>query len=631
MPGNTYSPAVVVDTSQSPFARLRPVPVTAVTLSDGFWAPRWRINRDLTLPSQYHLLEETGRLDNFRRASGKIKRDFKGWFFNDSDVYKWLEGLAWTLALDPDPALAKMADDTIAEIGLAQQPDGYLDTYFMFERAAQRWSNLPDLHELYCAGHLFQAAVAHQRAMGSRRLLDIAVRLADHICATFGPREAGKRPGTCGHPEIEMGLIELARETGETRYLEQALYFINMRGQGLAGGDVYRQDHKPLREFDRMEGHAVRACYLNSGATDIYLETGEKALINTLERQWRTLVERQIYVNGGLGPRYEFEAFGMDYELPSARAYCETCAAIAGIMWYWRMLAIDGDARYADLLETTLFNAILPGISLDGKSYFYVNPLSSEGKHPRQPWYACACCPPNIARLIASLPGYFYSRTNDGIYVHLYAGSEAAISLPDGRSIELIQNTHYPWDGNVEIEVVGDGEFALWLRVPGWAQNGAELTVNEDPVEALPGTYAEIRRTWHGGDTVRLYLPMPVRRMESHPYVLENNGRVALMRGPLLYCVEEADHPGADLRNLILPGDSALAASYRADLLGGAVMLVGRGLVARPDPGWDWQLYRTVEAASVPDEARPVEITAIPYFAWANREPGAMQVWLKSG
>jgi len=608
------------------------VPLTAVSLDDDFWAPRLHLNREVTLPLQYRYLEETGRLDNFRRAAGQATGDFQGYYFNDSDVYKWLEAAAWTLATTPDPALTQMVDAAIRVIADAQQPDGYLNSYFIGERAHERWTNLKDKHELYCAGHLFQAAVAHHRATGSEQLLNIARRFADLIVATFGPEAAGKRPGTCGHPEVEMALIELARETGEARYREQAQYFIDVRGRGLIGGRPYHQDHQPFREMERMTGHAVRAAYLNSGAADLYAETGDPALHQALDRLWQNMTTRQMYISGGIGSRHEGEAFGNDYELPNERAYAETCAAIASIFWAWRMLQLDGDARYADVMELTLYNGFLAGLSLDGRACFYENPLADDGSHRRQEWFECACCPPNIARLLASLPGYFYSVADAGIWVHLYATGKAHLTLPDGRTVDLSQQTLYPWHGAINLQVDGSGEFSLWLRLPAWCESGATLEINQQPFTGTltPGTYLPIHRTWQPGDQVRLHLPLPVRRVECHPYVQENRGRVALMRGPILYCVEQVDLPGADLRDLVLPADGGIATRFRPALLGGVMTLTGPAMVVPPDTGWSDHLYRTAPPQPPAVSGRPVLLTAIPYYAWANRDPGPMQVWLTS-
>ncbi len=625
------SPAVVVDTTRSAHSRLRPVPLTAVHLDDRFWAPRRRINREVTLPSQYQHCEETGRLDNFRRASGKKDLPFQGIFFNDSDIYKWLEGVAWTLATDPDPQLEQMADAAIAEIADAQQPDGYLNTYFMFDKAGERWKNLRDMHELYCAGHLIQAAVAHHRATRSDRLLGIARRFADHICDTFGPASEGKRPGTCGHEEIEMALVELGRDTRDRRYIEQAQYFVDARGQNLAGGDAYHQDHKPFRELDRMVGHAVRMVYLNAGAADLHAESGDGTLLETLDRLWTNMTTRQMYVSGGIGSRYEGEAFGRDYELPNERAYTETCAAIGSVMWNWRMLALHGEARYGDLLELALYNGVLAGFSLDGQSYFYQNPLEDDGTHRRQPWFGCACCPPNVARMLASLPGYFYSTSEDGIWVHLYAEGTARLTLADGRTVELRQQTEYPWQGDVAIVVDGAGSFTLRLRVPAWCEEGCAIEVNGQPLanSVQPGTYAAIERTWQAGDTVRLRLPMPVRRVACHPYVAENAGRTALMRGPLLYCVESADNSELDPRDIVVSDTAEIATQWEPGLLEGVTALRFAAETVSPGEGWAEQLYRRVEQVEAPGPDRSTEITAIPYYAWANREPGPMRVWLR--
>jgi DUF1680 family protein len=632
---STQRQPVVVDTSRSPHALLRPLPLTGVRLSDGFWEPRRRTNREETLPSQYRHLEKTGRLNNFRKASGKMEGRFEGIYFNDSDVYKWLEAAAWSLATDPDPALTKMVDAAITEVEDAQEPDGYLDTYFTLERPHERWTDF-DLHEMYCAGHLFQAAVAHFHATGSTRLLDVAVRFADHICDTFGSGE-GELRAVDGHEEIEMALVGLFRVTGDRRYLEQAEFFVDARGHGLLGRPYglhdpsYSQDHRPLREQDEVVGHAVRALYLYSGAADVFAETGEGALLGALQRLWENMTGRRMYVSGGLGSRHEGEAFGDDFELPNGRAYAETCAAIASVMWSWRMLMLSGDARYADLMEHTLYNAVLPGVSLDGGHYFYENPLEDGGSHRRQPWFGCACCPPNVARLLSSLPGYFFGATADTALVHLYAEGSAEVTLDGGRTVGVSQRTGYPWDGDVEIRVEGEGEFALMLRVPSWCGEGVNVEVNGDPFvgPATPGSYAEIRRAWRPGDTVSLHLPMPVRRVEAHPYVAEDAGRVALMRGPILYCVEGTDNPGLDPRDLVLPAGTGLSWEARPDLLGDVVVLTGEAEVSPPDEGWEGRLYRTVPARRPPAPAAKTTFTAVPYHAWANREAGPMRVWLR--
>ncbi len=629
---STQRPSVVVDTSRSPHARLRSLPLTDVRLSDGLWEPRRRVNHKVTLPSQYDLLQNTGRLDNFRRASGKIEAPFQGIYFNDSDVYKWLEAASWELASNPDRELEELVDTAVTEIEAAQQPDGYLNTYFMFDKAPERWTNLRDMHELYCAGHLIQAAVAHHCATCNERLLEVARKFADHICEVFGPEESGKKEGVGGHEEIEMALVELYRDTGETRYLEQARYFIDARGHGFIGGSEYHQDHRPLRDQDEAVGHSVRAVYLYAGAADVYAETGDGDILRALEKLWGNMTSRRMYVSGGIGSRYDEESFGRDFELPNARAYAESCAAIGSVMWNWRMLVQDGDARYADLMEHTLYNAVLPGLSLDGQNYFYQNPLADDGEHRRQPWFGTACCPPNIARLLASIPGYFYSVSEEAVWVHLYAESEAEVSLGETRDIHLKQRTSYPWDGNIEVEVGGEGDFSLMFRIPSWCETDARIEVNGELFGGTvsPGSYAGVRRAWKSGDTVRIMLPMLVRRVEAHPHVTENTGRVALMRGPLLYCLEQADNPEIDLRDLVLPAGEDFLDRFRPELLGGVSVLEGRARTDAPDKEWDGRLYRTARTIADGENGNAVRITAVPYYAWANREPGAMQVWLWS-
>ena len=643
---------VVVDTSASPNAAHRPVPIGNVRLTDGFLAPRLRINRDVTIPAQFQHLEDTNRFRNFRRVAGEFDGPFDGIYFNDSDVYKWLEAAASAIAAYPgdDPGgLIAMIDIAVALIEGAQDDDGYLNTYFSVDLVDERWSNLQDKHELYCAGHLIQAAIAHRRATGSDRLLKVAIRFADLICDVFGPAAEGKREQTDGHEEIELALIELHRQTGDQKYLDQARFLLDVRGRGTIGGSDYHQDATPVREQSAMVGHAVRAVYLNAGATDLVAEDDDPNLRAALDRMWANMTTRRSYVSGGIGSRWEGEAFGKDFELPNERAYTESCAAIGAMMWAWRMLALraEDNTRYADWIEHALYNAMLPGLSLDGQSYFYQNPLADDGNHRRQPWFGCACCPPNIARVMSQLPGSFYSVTSrrfpesdgrhDSVWVHLFADSTSTIPLDGGGSVTLRQSTRYPWDGDIAIEVAGledAGDFTLQVRIPNWAE-GASVEVNGDHLpasEAAAGQYATIRRTWRVGDVVRVNLPMPVVRLANHPRVAENTGRVALRRGPLLYCVEAADHPVGDVRDFVLPDDAPVVPAYRPDLLDGVVVLTADAELESAAPGWEGALYRTLESLEGDRAGRSsVTMTAIPYYAWANRGAGPMAVWLRRG
>ena len=609
----TVRPGPVVDTRRSPWTRHHPLPLHDVTLDGSFWGERLATIRRVTLRQQHTACEESGRIDNFRIASGKRQGEFQGRFYNDSDLYKWLEAASFALATAPDPGLAALVEQGVAEIAAAQAPDGYLHTYYTFGRAGARWTNLPVAHELYCAGHLIQAAVAHHRATGTRALLDVATRFADLICATFSPD--GRR-GTDGHEEIEMALVELYRETGQARYLRGAGFLLDERGRPSSAlrGLPYFQDHLPVREQSEIVGHAVRAVYLACGMADVSAETGEPALLAALERLWQSAFTRKAYVTGALGARWEGEAFGAEHELPNERAYAETCAAIGGFMWNWRMLLLRGEARFADWMETALYNAILPGISLDGTTYFYQNPLADRGGHRRQPWFATACCPPNIARLLLSLPGYLATTADAGLFLHQYAPSTVRATLPGGGPVALSVDTRYPWAGRVRLTVreTGGVPWTLHLRVPGWCETAA-LSVNGEVVGSGPRSagYAPIHRAWRAGDVVELDLAMPVRRVHGRPDVAATAGRVALARGPLVYCLEQADRPARDVWGMMLEPGAAFAAEDAPDLLGGVVVL--RGTAIRP-PG--------------PPSIDRFPVVAVPYYAWANRDPGPMAVWI---
>ena len=616
----------VTDTWHSPYAKLRPVQIENVHLEDDFWAPRLKTIREVTLSTQYRLCEETGRFANFRRATGMESGGFQGLFFNDSDVYKWVEAIAYSLACASDKELLRLVQQVIPLIVAAQDKDGYLDTYFTREHRNERWTNLRDMHELYCAGHLMQAAVAFYRATVDRVLLDVACRVADHIAGVFGP---SKRSGVPGHPEVEMALVELYRITMKEEYLLLARFFVDNRGKGVIGGSSYHIDHKPFRELTEIVGHAVRSVYLNCGVADIYMETGDKTLWNALTRLWDSMTERKMYVTGGVGARHEGEAFGEDFELPSTRAYAETCAAIANVMWNWRMLLISGEAKFADVLELALYNGVLPGISLDGQQYFYVNPLADSGHHRRQHWFECACCPPNIARLLTSLPGYFYSFTEEGVWVHLYASNTANLMV-DGKHVTVTQRTRYPWEGEVDITIQPEHEtsFSLFLRVPSWCRK-AQIQLNGEKLDTSvqPSCYVKLHRLWKTGDTVHISLSMPVEQIVSHPNLTENLDKVALKRGPIVYCIEQVDNPDINIRNLVLLANPVLDIKWAPDLLNGVMVIQGEAFEVKLRE-FKNNLYQSLR--DVQSESRSVKFTAIPYYAWANRDPGPMNVWIRS-
>jgi len=630
--GAAFCLGTLAPAQEPPHRKLTAVPFTDVKIADEFWAPRIETNRTKTIPHDFKNCEETGRLSNFAKAGGLEQGDFRGIYFDDSDVYKVIEGAAYSLASRPDPELDKYLDGVIAKIAAAQQKDGYLYSFYTVKKQLdKRWTDTKAMHEMYCAGHLMEAAVAHFRATGKRNLLDVAVRLADHIDSVFGP---GKRGEVSGHEEIELALVKLYEVTGQERYLKLSKFLLDERGNA-AGHKLYgpyHQDHVPVIEQAEPVGHAVRAMYLYCGMADVAAYLAPRGYVEALDKLWLSLVTRRMYVTGGVGARHEGEAFGNDYELPNDSAYGETCAAIGNGLWNHRMILLHADARYADVLERVIYNGFLSGVSLDGEKFFYVNPLASKGAHHRQAWFGCACCPVNVVRFLPSLPGYVYAHDAGGIYVNLYAAGTARVARKGG-AVGLTQETRYPWDGKVTIKVDPEkpGAFALNLRIPGWTRvsekPGDDLyrfapVREERPVvlkvngQAAAGLdlvkgYARLHREWKKGDVVELDLPMPVRRVYTHPQVAADAGRVALERGPVVYCLEGVDN-GKTLASLYVPPDAGLSTEHRPDLLGGITVVKGKAMLRTIDPA----------------EARTADFTAVPYYAWDHRAPGPMMVWI---
>jgi len=603
--------------ADAPYAAMRPVRFTDVRLDDGFWAPRIRDTIDVMIPHQLKMCEETGRIRNFEIAAGRKEGKFEGIYFNDSDVFKVLEGIAYCYALEPSPSLLSDMDRLVDIIAAAQQPDGYLNTYLTLVEPDKRWSNLDDMHELYCAGTLMEAGVAHYDATGDRKLLDVALRFAEYIWSVFGP---GKRDGYCGHEEIEIALVKLTETTGDQRWLELAQRMVDLRGQ--RHGAEYCQDHVPVREQNAIVGHAVRATYLFSAVADLAARTGDEGLVRAMDAVWDDTVSHKMYITGGIGPSASNEGFTGNYDLPNDTAYAETCAAIGLAFWGKRMTEFHGDARYADVVERALYNGFLSGVSLSGDRYFYVNPLESRGDHHRQDWFGCACCPPNVLRVLPTIGGYMYGVSDAALWVNLYAASAAGVRVGD-TDVKVVQRTEYPWDGDIKVAVnpASPAEFEMRLRIPGWCQ-GAACDVNGASVDASPAVdgYLHIRREWREGDEVSLHLPMPVRRIEANPAVEADRGRVALMRGPIVYCLEAVDNGGA-VRDIYLPRESDLTAGMRPDLLGGVVIITGRARRVTA-LGWQDELYRPVR------ETVDTTLTVVPYYAWDNRDPGEMTVWI---
>jgi DUF1680 family protein len=613
-----------------------------VHVDDGFWAPRIEINRRISIPTAFDQCERTGRIDNFVRAARAIRGEEladkhpPGYPFDDTDAYKVIEGAAYTLAVHPDPKLKAYVDGLIAKIAAAQEKDGYLYTTRSIDpqhphkwAGTERWQNEEVLsHELYNLGHLYEAATAYYQATGDKALLNVALKSADLLTRTFGP---GKRKIYSGHQIVEMGLVKLYRITGNEQYLSLAKFFLDCRDKGRA----YNQADVRVIDQSEAEGHAVRATYMYSGMADVAALDADKEYLHAIDQIWENVVQKKIYLTGGIGALHEGEAFGANYLLPNMTAYNETCAAIGENFWNQRLFLLHGDAKYMDVFERTLYNGLISGVSLDGKTYFYPNPLESNGQHRRSPWFGVACCPGNISRFMPSVPGYVYAQQGDALYVNLFMSNRAEILFDKGRKVHIEQETRYPWDGEIKIGIdpEDDGRFALKIRIPGWARGEAipgglyrfvqmkheaavRLRVNgHDEPLALDKGYATISRTWKKGDKVELTLPMPVRRVVANERVKADVGRVALERGPLVYCLEWPDNPGQHVRNILLPDKQNFRTEWRPDTLGGIQTIEARAVSYRYGSGG--KLEHTDSA-----------IRAIPYYAWANRGQGQMEVWI---
>jgi uncharacterized protein len=622
----TERAALAVLPTGSAIARLRPIDVGGTTLTGGFWAERQRLNRDRTLPHGFEELGRAGNLANLRLAGGATGRYTSlgqavglNFPFLDSDVYKWLEAAGWEIGNRPDAHLATAADEAIAAIAAAQRPDGYVNSFVQVVAPGSQYKDLAWGHELYCLGHLIQAGIAWHRAVGDDRLLDIAIRAADSAEREFGP---SGRPGIEGHPQVEMALVELFRTTAERRFLDLAAAMIDGRGHGLLGdgrfGRAYWQDHLPLRDAQSVAGHAVRQLYLDCGAVDVATELGDEALLGAVHERWRDMIARHAYLTGGLGSRHNDESFGDPYELPPDRAYAETCAAIASVMLAWRLLLATGDPACADVIERTIYNGVLPGVSLDGTSFFYENPLqrrtdrapAENGQGQRSAWYPCACCPPNLMRLVSSWQQYAATSDPGGIQLHQYATGEVGAETAGG-TVRLRTETDYPWAGQVTVTVLEtpDSPWALSLRIPAWCQSGCVRDgTGEERVAAGGRPWSSGGRTWRPGDTILLELDMPARVTRPHPRIDAIRGCLALERGPLVYCIETADLPAG----LVLEDVGLDPAAQPTE-------------APRPDIG------PTAVGLTVPAVGTGPELLAIPYFAWANRTVEAMRVWIPSG
>ncbi len=619
---------------------IKAVPFNKVHVKDSFWSPRMETNRNVTLWHVFQQCAKTGRYDNFAIAAGLKKGKYTGYQFNDSDVYKAIEGAAYILETQYDPRLDHYLDSLIAIIAAAQEPDGYLYTprklitaEYQPPGGKERWIGEKDgSHELYCAGHLYEAAVAHYIATGKRNLLDIAIKNAELICTTFGPNGRHEVPG---HQVIEMGLAKLYRITGDERYLKTAQFFLDERGNAKGHelmGD-YAQDDRPVLAQDSAEGHSVRAAYMYSGMADVAALTGDNSYVTALDKIWNDVVSTKLYITGGIGASGGNEGFSHPYELPNSSAYCETCASIADALWNYRMFLTHGDGKYIDIVERTIYNSFLSGISMSGDLFFYPNPLESFHGARRSEWFGCACCPPNVLRFIPSIAGYIYAQDGKELFVNLFIGGQTDVNI-GARVVHVKQETGYPWTGVVKLTIDPDtqGEFGVKVRIPGWAQNRPVpsdlyryenkargtfvLKVNGKPYAMkIQNNFTEIRRVWAKGDVVEIELPMELHHVVASPMLINDKDRVAIERGPLVYCLEGVDAKDHRVTDLVLANSSKLTTSFKSDLLNGIQVIEG---TATPT-------QRTLDGKLV--SGPPESFLAIPYYAWAHRGRSEMTVW----
>ncbi|HOW10403.1 MAG TPA: glycoside hydrolase family 127 protein [Bacteroidales bacterium] len=620
---------------------IRPVPFTSVKLTDNFWAPRIRKNAEVTIPIAFSYCESSGRVKNFEIAGGLDTGSFRTIYpFDDSDVFKIIEGASYSLQTYPDPRLEGYLDTLIWKIGLAQEDDGYLYTNRTIAEmhggkglhewaSPERWLLDSVLsHELYNLGHLYEAAVAHYQATGKRSLLDIAIKSADLVSKDFGPGKVSVYPG---HQVIEMGLVKLYRATGDKKYLDLAKFFLDIRGPH---GEQYNQAHQKVTDQNEAVGHSVRATYMYSGMADIAAIENNAAYLNAITRIWEDIVYGKMYVTGGIGATGGNEGFADPFVLPNATAYCETCASIGDIFFNHRLFLLHGDGKYIDVLEKTLYNSMLSGVSLSADRFFYPNPLESDGRHQRQAWFGCACCPSNVARFVPAIPGYVYAVKGNDIYFNLYISNDAQIEAGN-RNVKISQKADFPWNGNVEISLdpSEEGRFTLRLRIPGWARNEAlpgglykfgdqnnepvMLLVNGENINPkIEDGYAVISRKWKRGDRISLFIPMPVRKVVADERIKEDIDKIAVQRGPVIYCAEWPDNFEGQVLNLVVGSEPPFTTEYIPALLNGTQVVKTKGKLTR----------RTLDGKTeVSDEK---DVTLIPYALWNNRGPGQMRVWL---